>query len=62
MSAKEDKDIPFNSRGDGFRRVTMMSYFEMLAEEHDDNRNIIYGFEEPETFLHPEMQKNCQTT
>jgi len=54
---KEDKDIPFNSRGDGFRRVTMMSYFEMLAEEHDDNRNIIYGFEEPETFLHPEMQK-----
>lgn len=53
---KEDKDIPFNSRGDGFRRLTMISYFEMLAEEDDDNRNIIYGFEEPETFLHPEMQ------
>ena len=35
----------------------MMSYFEMLAEENCGDKNLIYGFEEPETFLHPETQK-----
>lgn len=63
---EEEKSIPLNARGDGFRRITMMSYFEMLAEENDldDNdennehdKNLIYGFEEPETFLHPEAQR-----
>lgn len=54
---KEEAQIPLSSRGDGFRRVTMMSYFEMLAEEKHEDKNIIFGFEEPETFLHPEMQK-----
>lgn len=54
---KDTSNIPLNSRGDGFRRITMMSYFEMLAEEKKDRKNIIFGFEEPETFLHPEIQK-----
>ncbi len=53
---KDNSDIPLNSRGDGFRRITMMSYFEMLAEENNEELNIVYGFEEPETFLHPSMQ------
>lgn len=53
---KETGNIPLNSRGDGFRRITMMSYFEMLAEEKNHDRNMIFGFEEPETFLHPETQ------
>lgn len=53
---KDDSTVPLSARGDGFRRITMMSYFEMLAQEkHQDN--MIFGFEEPETFLHPETQK-----
>ena len=54
---KDNGNIPLSSRGDGFRRITMMSYFEMLAEENRGEKTIIYGFEEPETFLHPETQK-----
>lgn len=53
---KEEGYIPLNSRGDGFRRITMMSYFEMLAEEKNNDKRVIFGFEEPETFLHPETQ------
>lgn len=44
------------SRGDGFRRITMLSYFQMLAEEKHEGKSIIFGFEEPETFLHPTTQ------
>lgn len=51
--------VPLSARGDGFRRITMMSYFEHLAEERsDDHQNIIFAFEEPETFLHPSAQEN----
>ena len=55
--AKDDIDIPLGYRGDGFRRITMMAYFEMRAEEKHGARSVIFGFEEPETFLHPETQK-----
>lgn len=55
--AKDVSEIPLSQRGDGFRRITMLSYFEMLSEERNVNSNVIYGFEEPETFLHPETQK-----
>ncbi len=51
--------VPLSARGDGFRRITMMSYFEYLAEERSDaHQNIIFAFEEPETFLHPSAQEN----
>lgn len=52
-------DIPLSSRGDGFRRITMMAYFEYLAEQQKtEKQNIVFGFEEPETFLHPRAQEN----
>lgn len=54
---KEESSIPLSARGDGFRRITMMSYFEMLAEEKKGGHDMIFGFEEPETFLHPGTQK-----
>lgn len=54
---KDETNIPLTSRGDGFRRITMMSYFEMLAEEKHTGQDMIFGFEEPETFLHPETQQ-----
>jgi hypothetical protein len=36
----------------------MMAYFEHLAEEkRDPSRHMIFGFEEPETYLHPKAQE-----
>ncbi len=60
ISTSSGNNIPLSSRGDGFRRITMMSYFEYLAESirEDDSQQIIFGFEEPETFLHPSAQEN----
>ena len=58
-SADDLGAVPLSSRGDGFRRITMMAYFEYLAEQnHEEHQNIIFGFEEPETFLHPSAQEN----
>lgn len=58
QSTNEEGDIPLGSRGDGFRRITMMAYFEYLAEENKTQKQkIIFGFEEPETFLHPAAQE-----
>ncbi len=59
VSTSSGNDIPLSSRGDGFRRITMMSYFEYLAEtdRSDLSQQIIFGFEEPETFLHPSAQE-----
>lgn len=60
VSTSSGSNIPLSSRGDGFRRITMMSYFEYLAETGRPNaeQQIIFGFEEPETFLHPSAQDN----
>ena len=60
VSNSSGTDIPLSSRGDGFRRITMMSYFEYLAETQRsvETKQIIFGFEEPETFLHPSAQEN----
>jgi len=57
-SVNEQAALPLTFRGDGFRRITMMSYFEYLAEENADaDQKMIFGFEEPETFLHPRAQE-----
>jgi len=60
VSNTSGNNLPLSSRGDGFRRITMMSYFEYLAETRrtDATQSIIFGFEEPETFLHPTAQEN----
>ncbi|MCZ2129003.1 MAG: AAA family ATPase [Bacteroidia bacterium] len=62
-STATGNSLPLTSRGDGFRRITMMSYFEYLAEAKrtDATQPIIFGFEEPETFLHPSAQENLFT-
>lgn len=57
-TTQEQGDIPLGQRGDGFRRITMMSYFEYLAEEDNGTEvPLLLGFEEPETFLHPTAQE-----
>jgi putative ATP-dependent endonuclease of the OLD family len=57
-------DVPLSQRGDGFRRIAMMSFFEHLAELGSDNNTarIVFGFEEPETFLHPKAQEQLFDT
>lgn len=57
-SSSAGSSVPLRYRGDGFRRIAMMAYFEHLAEENkSEHQNIIFGFEEPETFLHPSAQE-----
>lgn len=60
MTSTSGNNLPLTGRGDGFRRITMMSYFEYLAEtnRNENSQQIIFGFEEPETFLHPSAQQN----
>lgn len=57
-STGNQADVPLSQRGDGFRRIAMMAYFEHLAEQDaGEGQQIIFGFEEPETFLHPTAQE-----
>ncbi len=60
MTNSLGNSLPLSARGDGFRRITMMSYFEYLAETNRsvNSQHIIFSFEEPETFLHPSAQQN----
>jgi predicted ATP-dependent endonuclease of OLD family len=58
-STGDETEVPLSSRGDGFRRITMMAYFEYLAEQQvSEHQKIIFGLEEPETFLHPSAQES----
>ena len=58
-STEDGTEVPLSSRGDGFRRITMMAYFEYLAEQQkSEHQKIIFGLEEPETFLHPSAQES----
>ncbi len=54
-SNNNEGDMPLSSRGDGFRRITMMSYFEYLAEQNkSEKQNIVFGFEETRNIFAPE--------
>ena len=48
-------DIPISHKGTGFKRLLMVAYFEYLAQKQN-KKNQIFGIEEPETYLHPELQ------
>lgn len=51
----ESHDIPISHKGTGFKRLLMVAYFEYLAQKQSNKYNI-FAIEEPETFLHPELQ------
>lgn len=56
----DDNDIPINKRGSGVRRMLLLSCLMVEAEKKsyvNGNKNIIYAIEEPETSLHPQLQK-----
>lgn len=55
-----ENGIPLNKRGSGVRRLVLVSFFKSEAErklEGNNQRNIIYAIEEPETAQHPNNQK-----
>lgn len=56
----DGNEIPINKRGSGIRRLLLLSYLMVEAEKKSFERSrkdIIYAIEEPETALHPFMQK-----
>ncbi|MCP9356710.1 ATP-binding protein [Liquorilactobacillus satsumensis] len=60
-----DSGIPLNKRGSGVRRLILLNFFRAEARrkleqseiEQNNEINIIYAFEEPETSQHPKFQK-----
>ena len=53
--SSDNYDIPISNKGTGFKRLLMVAYFEYLAQK-TTKKYQIFGIEEPETFLHPELQ------
>jgi len=52
-------DIPLNKRGSGIRRMVLLSSFlaDIESNQSANNNHIVYAIEEPETSLHPDLQK-----
>lgn len=57
----DNYDIPISNKGTGFKRLLMVAYFEYLAQK-TTKQHQIFGIEEPETFLHPELQQDLLTS
>lgn len=56
----DSNDIPINKKGSGIRRLLLLSYLMVEANKtsfENGKKNIIYAVEEPETSLHPNLQK-----
>ena len=53
-----DEDIPINKRGSGTRRLVLLNFFRVKAEEQakESKTGVIYAIEEPETTQHPHNQ------
>ena len=59
--SSDNFDIPISNKGTGFKRLLMVAYFEYLAQKNTKQHQI-FGIEEPETFLHPELQQDLLTS
>lgn len=60
FSLDTDDGVPLNKRGSGVRRLILLSYFRVQAEQSASEmgrKNLIYAIEEPETSQHPDYQK-----
>lgn len=60
LSLTGDESIPINKRGSGVRRLILLNFFRVKAEQNNSGRhtlNTIYAVEEPETSQHPDNQK-----
>lgn len=52
---KDDKIVPLSNRGEGIQVNTKLKLFQQIAELNN-NDNVLFAFEEPETHLHPSAQ------
>jgi predicted ATP-dependent endonuclease of OLD family len=54
-----ENDVPLNKRGSGIRRLMLLSFFlaEVEREKNENKIHTVYAIEEPETSLHPDLQK-----
>jgi predicted ATP-dependent endonuclease of OLD family len=52
-----DSGIPINKRGSGVRRLILLAFFRAQAESDENESDVIYAFEEPETSQHPDNQR-----
>ena len=57
ISLTSEEEVPVNKRGSGVRRLILLNFFRVKAEERSEGKNIIYAIEEPETSQHPDHQK-----
>jgi len=60
LSLTGDESIPINKRGSGVRRLILLNFFRVKAEQLNSKKqtiNTIYAVEEPETSQHPDNQK-----
>ncbi|WP_078944431.1 ATP-binding protein [Streptomyces albidoflavus] len=60
VSLTDEDTVPVNKWGSGSRRLLLMNFFRAQVEAATDEsqrRTMIYAIEEPETALHPSMQR-----
>ena len=57
ISLTSEEQIPVNKRGSGIRRLILLSFFRVKAEQKAEGKDVIYAIEEPETSQHPNNQK-----
>lgn len=58
VSLMGERDIPFNKRGSGVRRLVLFNFFRAQVDFMENtNNSSIYAIEEPETALHPKTQE-----
>ena len=57
ISLTGDGEVPVNKRGSGIRRLILLNFFRVKAEEAAGGKPVIYAVEEPENSQHPDVQK-----
>ena len=57
ISLTSEEEVPVNKRGSGVRRLILLNFFRVKAEEKAKGKDVIYAIEEPETSQHPNNQK-----
>ena len=64
---EDDQGVPLAKRGNGTRRLVLLSFFRAATSEHSDQtggdpRAVITAIEEPEMALHPDLQNELIRT